>query len=70
MPIRLTQVTPTCSGRALSPSIPTFGRVFAGEFPGSPLPIRDTVDWDQTSANDSEPGEPAPELEYDQAVTW
>jgi enolase len=32
MPIRLTQVTPTCSGGALSPSMPTFGRMFAGEF--------------------------------------
>ena len=29
MPIRLTQVTTTCSGTALSPSVPTFGSVFA-----------------------------------------
>jgi hypothetical protein len=45
--------------------------------PASPLPISparslavgDTFRWDQTSAHDSEPAEPAPDFEYDQTVS-
>jgi len=33
-------------------------------------PIADVFGWDSTSANDPEPGEPAPELEYDQTLSW
>jgi len=38
--------------------------------PSRSPPIWDTVDWDQTPAYDPETGEPAPEFELDQSVTW
>jgi hypothetical protein len=33
-------------------------------------PVAEAFDWDQSSANALEQGEPAPEFEYDQTVSW
>ena len=38
--------------------------------PARSPPRWDTVDWDQTPADDPENGEPVPEFEFDQTVSW
>ncbi len=38
--------------------------------PARSPPVGDAFDWDQTSTNAPEQGEPAPEFEYDQTVSW
>jgi len=37
--------------------------------PARSPPLWDTVDWDQTPADDPENGEPVPEFEFDQTVS-
>ena len=38
--------------------------------PARSPPLWDTVDWDQTPGHDLEAGEPAPEFQFDQTVSW
>ena len=38
--------------------------------PARSPPRWDTVDWNQTPADAPENGEPAPEFEFDQTVSW
>jgi len=38
--------------------------------PARSPPGAEAFDWDQSSANDPELGESAPEFEYDQTVSW
>ena len=38
--------------------------------PARSPPDQAVFDWDSNSTNDSEQGEPAPEFEFDQTVSW
>jgi hypothetical protein len=38
--------------------------------PARSPPVAEAFDWDQSSADDPEQGEPAPEFEFDQTVNW
>ena len=38
--------------------------------PARSPPLWDSVDWNQTPADDPENGEPAPEFQFDQTVSW
>jgi hypothetical protein len=38
--------------------------------PARSPPVKECFDWDQSTVHEAERGEPAPEFDFDQTVSW